>query len=43
MPRPISDEVDRLYYPVNRMIARADVGLYRSLPDEARAERVALL
>jgi len=38
-----SDEVERLYYPVHQMIARADVGLYRPFPDEARAERVALL
>lgn len=38
-----SDEVERLYYPVNRMIARADYALYRPFPDENRAERVAIL
>jgi hypothetical protein len=38
-----SDEVERLYYPVHQLIARADVGLFRPFPDEARAERVALL
>ncbi len=38
-----SDEVERLYYPVHQMIARAKVGLFRPFPDEDRAERVALL
>ena len=38
-----SDDVERLYYPVHQMIARAEVGLYRPFPDEDRAERVALL
>ena len=38
-----SDEVERLYYPVHQMIARAEVGLYRPFPDDDRAERVAIL
>ena len=38
-----SDEVERLYYPVHQMIARAEYGLFRPFPDEERAERVALL
>ena len=38
-----SDEVERLYYPVHTMIARAEYALYRPFPDEERAERVALL
>lgn len=38
-----SDEVERLYYPVHGMIARAEVSIYRPFPDDTRAERVALL
>ncbi|MEM9138696.1 MAG: DUF6614 family protein [Pseudomonadota bacterium] len=38
-----SDEVERLYHPVHAMIAKAEYGLYRPFPDEARVERVALL
>lgn len=38
-----SDEVERLYTPVHQMIANAEIGLYRPFPDDARAERVALL
>ena len=38
-----SDEVDRLYYPVHALIARAQVGVYRPFPDDERAERVAIL
>ena len=38
-----SDDVEALYYPVNRMIAAADYALYRPFPDSERAERVALL
>lgn len=38
-----SDEVERLYYPVHNLIARAEVGVYRPFPDDARAERVALV
>ncbi len=38
-----SDDVEKFYYPVHSMIAHADYGIYRSFPDEARAERVALL
>ena len=38
-----SDEVERLYYPVHQMIARADYSLFRPFPDPERAERVALL
>ena len=38
-----SDEVEALYYPVNRMIANADYSLYRPFPDVKRAERVGLL
>ena len=38
-----SDEVERLYYPVHQMIARAEYGVFRPFPDEDRAERVALL
>ena len=38
-----SDDVDRLYYPVHQLIARAEVGIYRPFPDDSRAERVAIL
>ena len=38
-----SDEVERLYYPVHRMIRSASYALYRPFPDEDRAERVAIL
>lgn len=38
-----SEEVERLYYPVHNMIARADYALYRRFPDDNRAERVAIL
>ncbi|MFK7944884.1 MAG: DUF6614 family protein [Paracoccaceae bacterium] len=38
-----SDDVDRLYYPVHNLIGRVEVGIYRPFPDDARAERVALL
>ena len=38
-----SESVERLYYPVNSMIARVRVGLYRPFPDPERAERMAIL
>ncbi|MEM1299350.1 MAG: DUF6614 family protein [Pseudomonadota bacterium] len=38
-----SDDVERLYEPVHKLIARAEVGVYRLFPDAERAERVALL
>jgi hypothetical protein len=38
-----SDEVERLYDPLHRMIKTADFGLYRPYPDPERVERVAIL
>ncbi|WP_420002797.1 DUF6614 family protein [Arenibacterium sp. LLYu02] len=38
-----NEEVERLYASVNKLVAKAEFGLYRPFPDPERAERMALL
>lgn len=37
------EEVERLYFNVNALIANSEIGLYRPFPDPERAERMALI
>jgi hypothetical protein len=38
-----SEDVERLYTSVHKMVGEADIALYRPFPDPERAERMALI